>query len=184
MTVAALFVDPAGVYSDLPGVDCWGEERDARLYAGPFPVVAHPPCNRWSVLAFCRPELKVGDDGGCFESALRSVRTYGGVLEHPAHTRAWSAFGLPYPPRSGWGSALGEDGWVCQVDQSFYGHPARKITWLYCCGTDTPPLRWGDGGRRAVSVQNLRHGGQRSKTPPAFRDVLLEMARSARAVAA
>ncbi len=65
--VAALFVEPEGVYADAPDVDLWDERRDARLYAGPHPVVAHPPCNRWSVLAGMietRFGYKRGDDGG------------------------------------------------------------------------------------------------------------------------
>ena len=42
--VAALYVEKGGVYYGLPGVDPWDEERDARLYDGPWRVVAHPPC--------------------------------------------------------------------------------------------------------------------------------------------
>ena len=46
-TIAALYVEKNGAYYGLDGVDPWDEERDARKYAGPWPVVAHPPCQRW-----------------------------------------------------------------------------------------------------------------------------------------
>src|SRR3954471_9253930 len=104
--IAALFVAPDGCYTGLPDVDPWDEQRDARLYAGPHPVVAHPPCARWSRVAGfteARFGLKRGEDAGCFKSALQSVRTYGGVLEHPAHSDAWKVFHLPKPNvREGW----------------------------------------------------------------------------------
>src|SRR5438874_3187748 len=114
-TVAALYVDPKGVYANLPGVEVWDEARDARLYAGPWPVVAHPPCARWCLLAPLNASQygqTVGDDGGCFEVALRAVRAFGGVLEHPAYSYAWPAFGLPTPVRGAWTSTLFDDGWV------------------------------------------------------------------------
>ncbi len=50
----ALFVDgsPSGIYPTLLGAEhCWDEKRDARTYAGPGPVVAHPPCNLWVNMA-------------------------------------------------------------------------------------------------------------------------------------
>ena len=47
VAVAALFVDELGVYSEMHGVDVWGRRRDALQYAGPHPVVAHPPCQLW-----------------------------------------------------------------------------------------------------------------------------------------
>ena len=45
--IAALFVATDGAYFGLPGVDPWDVRRDARLYDGPHPVVAHPPCQLW-----------------------------------------------------------------------------------------------------------------------------------------
>lgn len=146
--IAALFVAEHGPYTNLPGVDAWTKDRDARKYAGPWPVVAHPPCERWGKYWSGGPSAKVrrkkGDDGGCFESALRSVRAFGGVLEHPAWSAAWPHFGLLSPPMDGgWVSAGDWIGWTCHVEQGHYGHPARKATWLYAVTRDLPSLIWG-----------------------------------------
>src|SRR5690606_37210149 len=119
------FVQPNGCYVGLPGVDPWDERRDARLYDGPWPVVAHPPCARWCLLAGLvesRTGKRKGDDDGCFESALQSVRRFGGVLEHPAYSAAFAAHGLARPdPRGGWQRTLC-GGAVCHVDQGHYWH--------------------------------------------------------------
>lgn len=199
--IAALFVQRGGVYWDLPGVDPWDSERDARLYAGAHPVVAHPPCQLWVNLAAVnwkryKRELPAwyprGTDGGCFESALCSVRTWGGVLEHPAGSHAWAAFGL-LPPAAvgGWCRSLERPTeWTCEVWQSAYGHPARKRTWLLYVGPTPPPMRshckpgthqvgWFDRKRPSLSKREA------SRTPVEFRDALLDLARlSARAEAA
>jgi hypothetical protein len=193
--IAALFVDPKGAYAGLPDVDLWDESRDARLYEGPHPVVAHPPCSRWCRLAGLvekRWGHKRGEDGGCFASALASVRRWGGVLEHPAYTDAWIAFGLPKPDRhGGWQRALC-GGWVCHVEQGRYGHPAKKATWLYAHGTKRPELRWGSSldqqsdalvswcGNHVKSGEVRPRVGKKvaAATPPAFRDELLGIARS------
>lgn len=193
-TVAALYVDPNGVYAGLPGVEVWGEARDARRYAGPWPVVAHPPCARWSALSGMievRYGYRRGDDGGCFESALNAVHEFGGVLEHPAHSFAWKRYGLPKPIEAGWRGCLTAPGLSCSVEQGWYGHPLRKPTWLYAHGVELPELRWGDGpGMRLPhrdahrSFPNGLSETQRKAltipTPPSFRDVLLAMARTAR----
>lgn len=211
--IAALYVETGGVYFGLDGVDPWDEQRDARLYDGPHPVVAHPPCARWSRLAGfteSRYGYKRGDDGGCFAAALDAVRRFGGVLEHPAYSAAWDHFGIAEPTwRGGWtGSICG--GWTCYVEQGRYGLPVKKATWLYAYGVEQlPELRWGYspdatgdsanqdeyGGLHAWARNARReqftpsrhrgsHYGLASITPPDFRDVLIGMARSAALVTA
>jgi len=153
--IAALFVQHDGVYFGLENVDPWDEERDAREYCGPHPVVAHPPCQRWGSLWAGQPlwikrtgqRKRKGDDGGCFAAALHAVWRYGGVLEHPWSSHAWPWFGLTKPPRAGGWTKAGElGGWTCCVEQGRYGHYAPKPTLLYvvgCCEEELPELDWG-----------------------------------------
>lgn len=200
--IAALYVERGGAYWDLPGVDPWDAERDARLYAGPWPVVAHPPCSRWCRLAGlveARWGHRRGEDGGCFAAALAAVRRWGGVLEHPAYSDAWPAFGLNAPPTgAGWINADLIGGWTCYVEQGRYGHPAKKATWLYAFGAELTSLRWGVipdleskalvswcGNRTRADEKRPRVGKSvAAATPIEFRDVLLSIARNARARAA
>ena len=189
MKVAALYVETGGAYFGLDDVEPWDEARDARLYAGPWPVVAHPPCNRWSTMAGMietRFGHRRGDDGGCFAAALSAVRRFGGVLEHPAHSHAWRHFGLPIPGRGGgWTHRLDDPGASCWVDQGWYGHTMKKPTWLYAAGVEPlPMLRWGRGPGRTLPHRDPTLSGSERKrllipTPVAFRDELLAMARAA-----
>ena len=198
MTVAALYVETNGVYYGLEDVDPWDEARDARLYDGPWPVVAHPPCARWSRLAGFteyRFGLKRGEDGGCFLAALQAVRRFGGVIEHPAYSAAFSFYGLPKPIHyGGWTHSLLDLGASAYVEQGRYGLPVKKATWLYSYGLEQlPELEWGytpdaDGERPNGpwgGIDGWRDSwanGQKdakSRTPLAFRDVLLDLARTA-----
>lgn len=196
--IAALFVELRGVYSGRDDVDVWDVTRDARTYAGPHPVGAHPPCTRWCRLAGlveARWGHRRGDDGRCFAAALAAVRRWGGVLEHPAWSAAWAAHGLGHPrPRGGWTAADFVGGWTCHVEQWRYGHVAKKATWLYAHGVALPSLRWGStpdqasthlvswcGNRTRVDDARPRVSKrQASATPPEFAELLLAMARSAR----
>lgn len=168
--IAALFVQKNGCYFGLPDVDPWDEARDARLYAGPWPVVAHPPCSRWCRLAGlveARWGYKKGDDGGCFESALNNVRRVGGVLEHPAYSDAFAHYGLPEPRPGGWQRGIC-GGWVCHVEQWHYGHAAKKATWLYAFGvSELPSLIWGVTPDTAPTAYVTDGGGdvKRRKKP-------------------
>jgi hypothetical protein len=211
--VIALYVETDGCYFGLPGVDTWDIERDARYYIGNDPVVAHPPCQRWGRFwhgSTRKPhQFQKGDDSGCFKAALEAVKLYGGVLEHPAHSHAWEAFGLMKPhPSGGWVRATyngSEDDsknlYTCIVYQGNYGHFAGKPTWLLVAGVkrgDLPELRWGKteqrihpralelhGYEKARRIGMMAMVGGRDKTrirnatPPEFRDVLLNIARLA-----
>jgi hypothetical protein len=127
--VSVLFARSDSVYKTLPGCDVWDEERNALNWPGGNPVVAHPPCRAWGRL---RQFSKAKD--GEKELALwavEQVRTYGGVLEHPAQSTLWEAAGLPAP---GYRDEFG--GWTLPIHQHSFGHRAEKKTWLYICGCE------------------------------------------------
>lgn len=207
-TVAALFVLPDGPYASRENVDLWPATRDARLYAGPHPVVAHPPCERWGRYAAGGPNpnarrREIGDDGGCFAAALRAVRAWGGVLEHPEASHAFRFYGLVPPPRwGGWHPADLFGGWACCVEQGHYGHAARKATWLYVAAVrprELPELAWGpsDKAHRLARLDEGFHSKEERRraqkrgtitrlskrqaqaSPEPFVDVLLDLARRA-----
>lgn len=207
--VAALFVDHDGPYVRRSGpgrVEAWTEVEDARRYRGPYAVIAHPPCKRWGRYWSGGPSAKTrrlkGDDGGCFASALWSVRTFGGVLEHPEASHAWQWFGLQKPRRhwveTGREWPAGSE-YACEVDQGAYGHRARKRTWLYYVGTSRPQkLDWStatgvrlDHGyhskaERAAAVAAGTHrpikrltARENLLTPPRFAAALIDIAMGA-----
>ena len=93
-------------------------------------------------------------------------------------------------------------GWSCCVEQGEYGHYAPKPTWLYVVGCELPELRWGARkvkdsdfpawamekyGRekcRKAGLLAFKGGGKDSSarihTPIEFRDLLLQIASTAR----
>jgi hypothetical protein len=73
--VAILYVRHDSHYYGMPGAEPWSEAQDARKYAGPHSVVAHPPCGPWGNWAW-----KCKQDPTLAPLALKQVRRWGGVL--------------------------------------------------------------------------------------------------------
>lgn len=203
--VAVLFARADSIYKTMPGCDVWDIERDARTWPGGAPVVAHPPCKRWSSLnnlvlvryPHRAEEFAHGNDGGLFALALDAVRRHGGVLEHPAQSRAWKSFDLPRPAAGMWQRGIC-GGWCIEFDQFGFGHPARKLTWLYTFGAVPPALpsavRCAPGSKRVRVYRVRNEDGSWSRTaasaktteiskktaehtPPALAAWLVELAR-------
>lgn len=165
--VAVLYARRDSVYKQL-GADVFDIDRDARTYFGPLPVVAHPPCRAWGRLrTFAKPRP---DEKTLALHAVHAVRTWGGVLEHPASSSLWVAVGLPAP---GHRDEFG--GLTYVVDQGWFGHRAPKRTWLYVCGADSLPdlpFQLGDNLGRIASMGRR----EREATPLDFARWLLDLA--------
>lgn len=124
--VSVLFVQVNSIYKKL-NVDCWDEVRDARLYNGNNPIIAHPPCRSWSKLSHFSKHPP--EEPGLAHFAISLIRKNGGVLEHPKGSRLFPAF-LPLP-----GSIDSFGGFTISIDQFWFGHKAKKNTFIYICGT-------------------------------------------------
>jgi hypothetical protein len=183
--VSALYVRSDSVYKTL-GVDCWDADRDARLYPGGGPVIAHPPCGGWGRYRMCRRLLwerhewdveRVNADAAavmCAPIAVQQVQRCGGVLEHPANSILWRYAHLPTPADPI--DAVG--GFTIEVEQCWWGHRTVKPTWLYVVGVspmtvELPDARRPDGP--TVTIQDLGTK-EREATPPAFAAWLIELA--------
>ena len=181
--VAILFAREDSIYKSIQGVDVFDLARDARSYSGTAPVVAHPPCRAWGRLRhFAKPRA---DEKELALFAVDAVRRCGGVLEHPEASSLWDAAGLPRP-------GAGRDafgGWTLPVVQQWWGHRARKATWLYIVGVssrDVPrmPLVLGEAshtvglysGRDRARCRPEISKAEREATPSAFATWLIDLA--------
>jgi len=189
-TVAALYVDPKGPYPKLEGVECWDAARDANKYYGPHPAVAHPPCAPWSKMRWLSSSVNRARDRACALYALERVRVFGGVLEHPEYSAFWSHARLPLPREFKTVDSYG--GRSYYVNQLAWGHKCSKPTWLYVVGVEhdyvTTGVRFGGLATHCVTKGpgqtgglKVAHAAMRSRSPIAFAEWLVSLARMSRA---
>lgn len=185
-TVAVLFARADSVYKTMPECDVYDIDRDARTWPGGCPVVAHPPCRAWgrlSHMANPRP-----DEKDLARWAVRKVREWGGVLEHPNASRLWVDQQLPAP-----GEVDEFGGFTLPIFQQWFGHRAQKATLLYVVGVerrDVPqmPMVLGEASHVIASSTHRQKRGhpqfrpevtraEREHTPHDLASWLVELAR-------
>src|SRR5215470_14399010 len=127
--VAALWCSEDSHYRELKGVEVWGIQENALRYAGPWPIIAHPPCGPWGMLRHLSFEE---DDHGI--RAMELVHQYGGVVEQPSGSQLFKQYAIrPFVTHAP-GSEIQVEAGVPHVEvlnQGDYGHRARKRTLLY-----------------------------------------------------
>lgn len=95
-------------------LDIYDQARDARTFKGKNKIIAHPPCAQWSKLKgrarYDREQKEIANF--CFDMVLKN----GGIFEHPAGSAFFKYRGVKP---------------TAEINQLWFGFPARKATWLY-----------------------------------------------------
>ena len=152
--IAVLFARSDSCYKQMNGCDVYDIGRDARTWPGGCPVVAHPPCRAWGGLShMAKPRP---DEKDLARFAVKQIREFGGVLEHPKKSKLWADQSLPAP-----GCFDEYGGWTLPIFQQWFGHRAEKATLLYIVGcnpSDIPeiPLQLGRASH-VISTGSTNH---------------------------
>jgi len=168
--VAILCAATKSVYHEMDGLDVYDITRDARTFPGGMPIVAHPPCRGWSQYAANMGHVPIPEERELGLWCCEQLRGCGGVLEQPQGSTLFEAAGFHDDP----------DVYCTFVQQSWWGYPIRKGTWLAFVGIDPKlievPLRLGVLPTRAFwdSKRSLR-----SATTRGFAEWLVALARIA-----
>lgn len=173
--VAVLYARSNSIYNTIDGVDVWDKKRDARLYRGNYPVIAHPPCGQWGRLRqFAIPNE---EEKAFAIHAVNQVRRCGGVLEHPRSSTLWEAMKLPLS------NQVDEyGGWTMGIKQGWAGHNAIKSTWLYIVGCEFVRLPGITFETNVVANKTVNNMGraEREATPRDLALWLVELAKRCR----
>jgi hypothetical protein len=132
--ITVLYCQNPSIYAQLD-CDVWDEKRNALLFFEKIPIISHPPCRLWSRMR------GLSNAPGCERlmaiSSVIHIRQNGGVLEQPFPSQLWKWLNLPLP-----GLIDEFGGWSLIVNQSWFGHKAKKPTILYIVGckpSEIPP---------------------------------------------
>ena len=171
------FIADNSYYRLLPDLDLFDLRRNALSTVSSAPAIYHPPCRSWGRL---RQFAKTppGEHWLAVWAVLRMWR-YGGVLEHPAGSKLWSFMNLAHPGQR----YDSHGGFSVSLNQSWFGYPAKKNTWLYVVGceiSDLPamPLCFNAISKTVSSSKNrdvlkeLSHS-ERSRTTLQFNEYLV-----------
>ena len=174
--VAVLCARNGSIYHEISGADVFCKKRGAASYVGSCPVVCHPPCRLWGRLRqFAETAGTVNERSA--EKFLGvwcadQVRYYGGVLEHPSYSTLWDVCGLPRPGEKS------PEGVTISSPQYWFGHRARKSTWLFVARMrldeiPTIPYRLEAPDMKEVCRMGR---GKREHTPPDLAKWLVDLA--------
>jgi len=171
--IAVLCAHKRSHYFSIPGLDVYDQARDMRNFSGGMPVICHPPCAQWS--RFRSFAKKNTETLALAHTCLAHLKREGGIFEHPAGSLVWDQLEWP------------EGGKLISVNQSWWGFPAVKQTYLYFyqCRPLAVPLNF-DAITHVVArsfndkTKRLKElpKGQRALTPLAFDQWLVDCIRA------
>lgn len=185
--IAVLYARQDSIYKNYD-LEVFDSVRNAYNYTGSAPVICHPPCRAWSRLrSFSKHDLS--ELGTAFH-AFTLVKQNGGVFEHPSSSLFFKKYILSQK------SNFQHKEFVVGVDQSWFGHKAKKNTWLFVSGishADLPPYPLSmDAIQHTVSTSKKSKSGKklnpkreiskadRERTPKLFAEWLISIAEKCR----
>lgn len=165
--ITVLCAKKKSLYKQIPGLDVWDQDRDAYYFTGSNPVITHAPCAQWSQMKGFANDNP--DEKELAYFCLQKVLRNGGIFEHP---RGSSFF-----------REAGVDRNIYSVDQSWWGFPAKKATWLFFhrCKPEPFPIMPPPPTRVIAPHRHIKGGGtldlpksQRSTTTIPFAQWMID----------
>lgn len=173
--IAVLCCSQSSEYKNIPDLDLYDVKRDALTFDGSSPIVAHPPCRSWSAFLshLAKPEPGERD---LAHFCIEKLKSNGGVLEHPAHSKLFTDGYLPLP-----GQPV-DDLKTIEVSQFWFGYPLRKRTWLCFSKVDlalvqTPFKLFPQAGSGQIQQFDNMSNKQKSYSTFEFCNFLVDSAR-------